>query len=151
MGCEQPLNPRIAVMHMSLAPVQRLSLRMELQIDSAVTLTVFPMSERWLRAFSDRQWVAKQVAGRCKAENFRSVMDFLFANVFPDCYWLVMSFYADEAPPLREILTREQCIMIDSVLVEALKLAYEDHCADRERSWSRIRRTSDQRYFRSVG
>ena len=138
-------------MQMSLAPVQRFEIRMQLQIDSAITLTVFPMSERWLRAYSDRQWAAERVAGRCKSESFRSLMDFLFANVFPDCYWIVMSYYAGETPPLREILSREQCYMIDCVLVEALNLAYKDHCADRERSWSAIRRTSDCRVYRSVG
>ena len=138
-------------MQMSLAPVQRFEIRMQLQIDSAITLTVFPMSERWLRAYSDRQWAVERVAGRCKSESFRSLMDFLFANVFPDCYWLVMDYYAEEGAPLRDILSRDQCVMIDSVLIEALKVAYQDHCEDRERSWSRIRRTSDARYFRSAG
>ena len=138
-------------MQLSLVPVQRFSLRMELQVREAITLTVFPSSERWLAISSDHQWAAQEVGGRCKAENFRSLMDFLFANVFPDCYWLVMDFYADEAPPLREILTREQCCMIDGVLRQALMLAYEDFCADRERTWSQIRRTSDRRYYRSVG
>lgn len=137
-------------MQLSLSPSIRFEIRLELQVSNGITLTVFPMSENWLGDCSEHQWAVKRVAGRCKAENFRSLMDFLFANVFPDCYWLVMDFYADEGPPLREILNRTQCYMIDCVLLEALKLAYQDYCEDRERSWSRIRRTSDQRYYRAV-
>jgi hypothetical protein len=120
-------------------------------VSTSVTLTVFPTSEHWLRETVDHQRATEKVAGRCKSENFRSLMDFLFANVFPDCYWFVMDFYADEAPPLREILTQDQCSVIDQILIEALKLAYQDFCEDRERSWSRIRRVSDARYLRSAG
>lgn len=138
-------------MHMSLTPCIRQEHRMELriQVDAGVTLTVFPMSERWLREDSDHAWAVHKVKARSKPESFRSLMDYLFANVFIGTYWFVMDFYAEEAPPLREIISQEQCRMIDEVLIEALKLAYQDFCADRERSWSAIRRTSDARYLRA--
>lgn len=138
-------------MHLSLVPVQTFQLQLCLTVPDGVATTIFLMSERWLAVTSDRQMAVTKVSGRCKAENFRSLMDYLFANVFPGTYWLVMDYYADEGPPLREILTKKQCDMIDCLLVEALKLAYQDFCEDRERSWSRVRRTSDARYFRSVG
>ena len=137
-------------MQMNLAPVQRYGFRLELQVPTAVTLTVFPMSENWLRESSDHQNAVKKVKAVSKAENFRSLMDYLFANVFVGTYWMVMDFYSDEGPQLREILTREQCHMIDLQLLEALKLAYEDFRKGRKRSWSRVRRTSDRRYLRNV-
>ena len=136
---------------LSLSPVQRCAIRLALQVPNSVTLTVFPMSENWLRESSDHQMAVTRVPSRSKAENFRSLMDYLFANVFVGTYWMVMDFYSDEAPPLREIITQAQCGMIDELLVEALKLAYADFCEDRVRSWSRVRNVSDKIYYRAVG
>ena len=138
-------------MYLALVPTQVVRMELRIQVDDGVTFTVFPMSERWLRQTSDHAWAVNKVRGKCKPENFRSLMDFLYANVFPDRYWEVMNFYAGAGKPVREILTKDQCYEVDRRLIEALKLAYEDYCEDRERSWSRIRRTSDQRYLRSAG
>lgn len=123
------------------------SLELQLQVDEASTLTVFPVSETWLRESSDHQNVVERVGGRCAKQNYRSVMDWLFANMFPGCYWFVSAFYEDAAPPLREILTKEQCRQIDCVMLAVLRLAYKDFCEDRKRSWAQVREESDLAFY----
>ena len=137
-------------MHLSLTPVQTIEIRQELSLSGGVTTTVFPVSEHWLGQSSDHQWAARHVKGKCKPKSFVSLMDYLFACVFPDCYFLVMDFYADEAPPLREILTQYQCAKIDEYLQVALWVAYQEHCDERERSWCEVREKADHIYYRSV-
>jgi hypothetical protein len=134
-------------MHFSLSPmiVQRVELRLSVPND-AVT-SVFPMSERWLRQRSDHQMAAKHVKGKHKKEKFRSLMDYLFANCFQGTFLMVYRYYEDKEPPLREILTREQCFMVDSYLVAALKVAHEAHCEKRARSWSQVKRKVERTFW----
>ena len=135
-------------MHLSMSPTQRVELRMKVQVANGVSVTVFRCSENWLAMSTDHQRAVRYIKARCKAESFRSLMDYLFAAVFPDCYFLVMLYYANEGPPLRDILSQEQCAMIDDYLLIALKLAYKEHCEAREWSWGEIRKLANQIYYR---
>lgn len=137
-------------MHMSVIVNQRATIRQELRIEGGATTTVFPLSESWLRSDSDHQNASKAVRARHIGDRFRSLMDYLYANVFVGTYWSVMDYYADESPPLRDILTDSQCDIVDRVLLEALRVAYSDFCAGRQRSWSVVRKTSDPRYYRKL-
>jgi len=85
-------------MHLDLQPAQHLEIRMALQVSDGMTLTVFPRAERWLHFASDHQWAARHVRSKCKETSFRSLVDYLFVAVFPDCYFVVMAYYADEGP-----------------------------------------------------
>ena len=116
-----------------------LDMTLELQVPEGITLTVLPMSERWLRADSDRQHAVQQIRGRHKQDQFRSLMDYLYANVFYGTFKQVRAYYNNAGPPLRDLFTREQRYALDCYLVEALKIAYAEYCADRERTWSQVR------------
>lgn len=126
----------------------RFELRQELQIDGGLTLTVLPMSERWLRESSDHQNAVKMVRAKHAEGRFRSLMDYLFANVFPGAYSLVKAYYDGEGPKLAALANEHELYLLDSMLVETLKLAYEDFCEDRIRSWSKIRKTTEGRFLR---
>jgi hypothetical protein len=114
------------------------TVREEISIIGGTTDSVFKKSESWLLESSDRQETIQKIGCIRKAKRYRSVMDFIFCELFvkyrPSCF----KFYEGEGPPLREILTEEEINNYDDALLRCLYLAYDLCNTERKLSWKTI-------------
>lgn len=106
-----------------------------LDVIGGATLSIFRQAESWLLAHADHQRALEYVARRKNMEKYHSMMDFLFCEVFvkyqKDCF----RYYEGKGPLLKEMISQEQIDRYDTVLLEALKIAYQAFCEQRKVSW----------------
>lgn len=113
-----------------------------LRISGGMTETIFPTVEIWLQEDGDHYKSFKYVASRKKLNRYKSVIDFLFCELFtryrPGCF----RYYADKGPPLRKIINDAQREYAERVMLRALQEAYDIFCEQRKISWGWFRTES---------
>jgi hypothetical protein len=97
----------------------------------------FPRVE-WL-GDSDHQKALEWVARRKNMDRYRSRVDFVCMEVFPELQYGRWRYYRDEGPPLRELLEPEDIARREQVLLCALAYAYATFKENRRVSWTRFR------------
>lgn len=116
-----------------------LSCKQSLALTGGATLTIFPLTETWLFEAGDHQCGLEHVGRRKNMERYRSVMDFLFCELFTkyqkDCF----RYYEDKGPLLKEMISEEQVARYDSILLQAVKIAYQAFCEERKVTWGWFR------------
>ena len=130
-------------MEMSLGQVLRLGQDMELcqSLTGGWTRSIFPKVEMWLEEDSDR-WKALRFIGSKKSmERYRSVVDYLYAQVFPERRAEVFRFYlsGDEAHMAKELITVRGRAVMEAKLLIALEVAYQLWVDNRAASWKQVR------------
>ena len=111
----------------------------ELDLVGGATNSIFRQAEAWILADSDHYNALSFVASRKKQDNYHSVMDFLFAEVFLEHRKSCQHFYEGKGPPAREILTADQIAKYDRMLFGGLQIAHEAFCNRRAMTWVKFR------------
>lgn len=113
----------------------------QLQIIGGSSEGVFPLVEDWLNASSDHQEALQFVAARKKMDRYRSMVDFLFCEIFVDFQGPCFRFYEDEGPRLIEHPAYNEAAQAkwEKRLLAGLHLAYEIFKARRVQSWTQYR------------
>ena len=107
-------------------PRQTLQCRLKLEISGGMTASIFPAVDGMLNE-TDFQKSLEFVGARKDMERYRSMVDFLFCEVFIQYRYGCFKFYEDETkyPQLKKILTADQVKQYGRWLVAALQLARE--------------------------
>lgn len=104
-------------------------------VSGGASESVFPAVEAWLEQ-DDHDRVLGIMAESRPAQEYRSVVDFLFCTVFPGQQATCKRFYEDEGPQLRTIASKRQLAVYERWMLQVLAGAYADWCRDRRRSWA---------------
>ncbi len=126
-------------MSLLLCCQQRLELR-NLQIVGGTTETLFPRTEAKLN-HSDYQKALQFIAKRKRGERYRSMMDFLFCEVFTEWRFPCFQFYNEKGPQLKDhpevtqlMLAIWDMILCDRVLEYCMKALMNQYQA----SWKKM-------------
>lgn len=123
-------------LELSQAVVQCHVLKLELE-PSGLTESVFPGVERWLQQDSDRQRALAFIAGGDTMERYKSVMDFLFCETYPEWQQRCFDWYEEREGSdqlLNQSTPRERAAWGRHLYV-VVKVAYEAYCDERRQSW----------------
>ena len=112
--------------------------QMMLTSPDAVTDSIFPLVEAWLQLDSDRMKALEWVASRKKAGKYRSVVDFLNAEVNTEWRKATLEYYLSNTLPLRLILDGQTRARLEGRMLVALEIAYRAFCDKRKLSWSAL-------------
>ncbi len=115
-----------------------LKLCQELKLTGGSTITIFPEVEALL-AITDYQKALDLVAKKKNAYKYRSVMDFLFCELYPHRRPACFRYYLSGKLPFREIITMAQRQVYAWELCRALAVAYQAFCEKRTLSWTAFR------------
>lgn len=110
--------------------------QMMLTSPDAITESIFPLVEAWLQLDSDRMVALEWVASRKKAGKYRTVVDFLNAEINPEWRKATLEFYLSDTLQLRSILDGQTRDRLEGRMLVALEIAYQAHCDKRKLSWS---------------
>ena len=111
----------------------------ELDTIGGLTQSSLPRSERFLLESSDHQEALLNLRANFNSD-YRSVMDYVFCEMFPQFRSKCHKFYDDEGPPLRNLVSSDDLEMYDRCILRSLKLAYEVFCSRRKMSWKTIKK-----------
>jgi len=120
---------------------QSMSLELsQLQLTGGVTTTIFPAVEQLINE-TDYQLSLEFVASRKNMQRYRSMVDFLFCEVFVQYRAGCFRYYQDETkhPLLKNILTPDEVTRYERWMVAALQLAREKFENKRKESWTQFR------------
>lgn len=126
-------------MELSLDMQMHCEMHEALMVCGGATMSVFPQAEAWLLGDNDRQRALEYVASRKDMARYKSMMDFLFCEIFVQFRSKCMKYYADKGPKLREVITVEQLLFFSDALLKGLELAYRAFTDQRHMSWARFR------------
>ena len=113
--------------------------RLAIDLVGGATQSIFVNAEALLLSSSDWQNAIEYVAKRKKMDKYRSIIDFLFCELFPDWRIPCRRFYAGNGPPLKTLLTTEEVEEYDWRLCVAIAKAYVIFCEQRGKSWKQFR------------
>ena len=125
---------------LSLKLYQKLVLRLELKISGGWSETCFPKTEDKLNQ-TIYQKSLRFVGGYKRAKYYRSVMDMLFGECFPEWRFNLMRFYAGKGERLIDdpMMTDEQILAMDeimcNVILEVAKIALQESWEKEWRTW----------------
>lgn len=126
-------------MKMMLSPQVTVAMSQKLKLVGGCTQTIFPEVEVWLKTQSDRRRALEYVAARKNMNRYRSVIDFLFCEIFVEWRRACFRYYQGSGPQLRFEISEELREIYVRVLLMALQRAYDDFCGSRRRSWTAFR------------
>jgi hypothetical protein len=67
---------------------------------------------------------------------YQSIIDFVAVEMNPHLRRSCRSFYDDDGPQLRDIITEAQRAQLEARMLRLLHLAYNAYCEHRRLSWS---------------
>jgi len=132
------------MMCMNLVMEMELCHELRMELTGGNTQTIFPKVEEWLQQDGDRWRCLEYVGSRASMESYRSVVDYLHAQVIPGARWDCTRFYAGKGPPLREVIVDSQRRVDEALLLIALEVAHQAWCAKRRASWRQVRAVVEQ-------
>ncbi|MEK7575102.1 MAG: hypothetical protein AAB511_02640 [Patescibacteria group bacterium] len=102
------------------------SLRQELQVSGGLTGSIFPKVDALLEQ-TDFQLALQHVASRKNMERYRSMVDFLFCEIFKQFQRQCFLYYYEDGPQLSKIVTDEARLRwFEEMLVRSLNLAHQE-------------------------
>lgn len=126
-------------LEMILAQALRQDLLVELT--GGWTTSIFPAVEHWLEDDTDH-WRALAFIGTKKSmECYRSVVDYIYAQVFPERRKEVFKFYlsGNEDDMAKAHITVEQRALMEAKMMVAVEVAYQLWCEKRSAGWGTVR------------
>ncbi len=110
------------------------------------TKTIFPKVEQWLEEDSDRWKALRYIGSKKSMERYRSVVDYLFAQVFPERRHEVFRYYLSNSDEhlLKECITVNDRAVMEGKLLIALEVAYQFWCQKRAASWHQVREVVEE-------
>lgn len=127
------------VMSFNLCCSLELSLSQELSIRGGATQTIFPKVERWLQRKTENWQALQYIAGRKQMERYRSIVDFVFCEIFIEWQNGCFRYYEERGKKLRFLITREQRQELEKRLLAGLKMASKLFQKKRRMSWTSFR------------
>ena len=129
-----------------------IQLSMEMRFEPALaiepcggtTRSVFPQVEAWLMESADRQDAIRFIGRRKDMMKYRSMMDFLFCELFVQYRNACFRFYEDAGPGLIEMVTVPQWRYFNKALLAGTELAFEKHSRNCRISWKSFRKQTLQ-------
>lgn len=122
-----------------LAMQMRITLTLK-QLVGGATSSIFSRAEELLYSDGEMQEALFALTNWEEVDGYRSFIDFLFCELFPEwkepCFW----FYRDWGPQLRVYLTEGAIRQFDEALCLALTLALEWHRGGTRNTWRRFKR-----------
>lgn len=106
--------------------------------EEAATDSVFPRIDRWLDS-GDHQQALRFLASGFGRHTYRSMVDYVFAQVFPGWRFDIRRFYAGNGPQLRKMTTAAERKVMQAEMLVALEIAHQLWCERRRSSWVEIR------------
>jgi hypothetical protein len=119
----------------SLGMEMKIALIQSLQTIGGATCSIFPQVENLL-GDSDHQYAIEYVAFRKRAKRYKSVIDFLFCELYTEWRKSCYLFYKDKGPQLKEMIENEQIAQYEWRLLKAVEVAYKLHKEKRRASWN---------------
>jgi len=123
-------------MQMSLVVAQEQTI----SLVGGLTESIFPRVEQWLQLSSDHAESLKYIAARKNMNRYRSVVDFLFCEIFLRFRSRCFAYYDERGKKLAEIITESERQEFENVLMTALQGAYNAFREKRRLSWATFRR-----------
>jgi|GEM_PF-2531244 len=124
-----------------------LEIRQTLALVGGATESIFTGAESLLLSSGRVQEALQYVARRKSMDRYRSTMDFLLCELFPEHQPGCWRFYAGKGPQLKKLLTAEEVLVFDgrliAVLVHALAISREHDLGLRKPgrvSWGTLRK-----------
>lgn len=121
----------------------RVAMIQAMELVGGATTSIFPEAEALLLENKSYWRAIKFVLPPWKvnrAKKYKSVMDFLLCELYPEWRSSCFRFYRDDGPPLKELLTPEQVVAYGRRLVKALEVARDLFRKKQRRSWNNYRR-----------
>lgn len=109
--------------------------RQALELVGGATESIFPEAEALILSDGEYAKALKYVAFRKQPERYRSIMDFLFCELYTEWINPCMKFYDEEGAPLRELIDVSKRQEYSDGLVKALEVALELMKDERRKSW----------------
>jgi len=129
-------------LHLTLSPSLEIQINQNLMLCGGATESIFPRAEALLMNGGDYHKALCRVAEAKNMHRYKSVMDFLFCEIFTKHRRGCFKYYRDEGPKLMEIITVEEMLYSERVLLLALEMAHErlkeDYWRDHRASWCRF-------------
>jgi hypothetical protein len=116
-----------------------LGMRLEFrQMPVTLTGSIFPQVDEALNE-TDYQKSLEFVASKKDMDRYRSMVDFLFAEIFIQHRAACFKFYEEDGLQLKDILTPEQTLWYEKALLQGLFIAREIFQRKLALSWTRFR------------
>jgi hypothetical protein len=123
----------------NLAISMQLQIKQAMQLVGGLTNSIFPKAEAWLTSHTDHMEAVRFIAGRQDMNRYKSVMDFIFCEIFTTYRPACFRYYDDGGPMLKDIITTEEFAYFSDILPKALELAYRIWNEKRRTSWGTFR------------
>jgi len=104
------------------------------------TDSIFPQVEALLLSDVDYQRALEFVGSRKDMDRYRSMVDFLFCEIFTQYRYACFKYYKGKGRLLRYMITIEQWFFFNNVLLKALEIAYQRFTEKRATSWIAFRK-----------
>ncbi len=111
----------------------------EISVCGGVTDTIFPKTESMLLDNLDCQRALEYVAARKRMDAYRSMIDFMFCELYSEWRMSCKRFYAGNGPQLKDQITDQQIEYFDNKLVKALQVALGLFREQRCKSWVKFK------------
>ena len=122
-----------------------MQIRQCLVLVGGATESIFPQVEALLLGETDYQGSLEYVAARKKMDRYRSMMDFLFCELYLEWRMSCRRYYAGNGPQLREQITPAQLVEYNRRLLVALEVAHEAFVQQRRKTWDVYRKEVELR------
>lgn len=111
--------------------------RLDMQPDP-LTRSIFPRVDEALDE-TDNQKALAFVGAKKDMSRYRSLVDFLFCEIFIEYRAGCFRYYDDLGPQLKEILNEQQTLWFEKALFQALEIAREKFEAHLALTWTKFR------------
>lgn len=111
----------------------------EIPVSGGITQSVLRRSERWLLQSGDHQKALHYIARSKKEDRYRSLMDFLFCEIFIEFRGACFKHYLGGGPQLKDMVSKEELKRYDEIILQGLGAAYQIFCERRRLSWVSFR------------
>jgi len=116
-----------------------LSQSQSLEISGGSTDSCLPLVDAWLNESSDHWNALAFVARRKDMNRYRSVCDFLLAEIVTEERAACLRFYDGRGAPLREIRNARTIAVYEARILVFLEVCHAAHCQERALSWPKAR------------
>lgn len=120
-------------MQLGFSLMPRLVTEVRLEFRSA-TESIFPSVDELLEQ-TRYQEALKYVAGRKNMNKYRSMVDFLFCELFTQFRAACLAFYDNDGPPLRKMVPKNHRQQYAIIMVSALDRALQAKEREERLSW----------------
>ena len=110
----------------------------QLVIAGGASSCVFPAVEAWLQESTDHWNALRAISTRMIDHGYRSVVDFILAEVCPSLREPCLAFYVGNGPALRDMatVTEKELRYYECRMIAFLEIAYTAFSEKRRVSWS---------------